>query len=226
MNNKNRVVIIAAHPDDEILGCGGTAALHVKNGDEVFNIIFCEGESHRYKDGSVNQDNFIEKASQIIGVTETRHLKFPDQHLDQYSLVEIIDPLLMNIRDIKPNIIYCQFGGDINRDHKILFEAALVATRPVEEYIDKIYAFDTASSTEWSYPRNFVPDTWVDISGVLDIKLRAMECYESELKKYPHPRSLKALEYKSKAWGNQCCLEAAEVFMTIRRIVRYGKTNF
>ena len=114
----------------------------------------------------------------------------------------------------------------MNRDHQILFQATLVATRPTEPYIDAVYAFDTASSTEWAYPRTFVPDTWVDISATLDVKLGAMACYVSELRDYPHPRSLKALDYRAKAFGNQVCMEAAEVFMTVRRISRHGQTPF
>jgi len=89
-----------------------------------------------------------------------------------------------------------------------------------------VYAFDTASSTEWAHPRRFVPDTWVDISASLERKLAAMACYRSELRDYPHPRSLEALRYRAKAWGNQSCLDSAEVFMTVRRIVRHGETLY
>jgi LmbE family N-acetylglucosaminyl deacetylase len=93
----------------------------------------------------------------------------------------------------------------------------------MEEFVQAIYAFDTASSTEWAYPRTFIPDTWVDISTTLEVKLAAMECYRSEVRKYPHPRSLKALEHRAQAWGNQCCMAAAEVFMTVRRMMRNGQ---
>ena len=88
-----------------------------------------------------------------------------------------------------------------------------------------MFAFDTASSTEWAFPRTFVPDTWVDISGVLDRKIDAMACYESEMRDYPHPRSAQALRNKAHAWGNQCCLDAAEVFMTVRRVHRDGRVG-
>ena len=102
----------------------------------------------------------------------------------------------------------------------------LVATRPTETFIETVYAFDTASSTEWAFPRTFVPDTWVDISSTLKTKLAAMACYESELRDYPHPRSLQSLEHRAKALGNQVCLDAAEVFMTVRRISRNDQTLF
>lgn len=219
-----RVLVIAAHPDDELLGCGGTVALHAENGDEVTSVIVCEGESLRYGEDGVGQKDHIQAAGQVLGVKEVRTLKFPDQKLDTFTLTDIITPLEQVVEDVRPDVVYTQYGGDINRDHELLFKAMLVATRPMEEYIEAIFAFDTASSTEWAYPRTFVPDTWVDISTTVQKKLDAMACYESEVRDYPHPRSLQALSNRSAAWGNQCCLEHAEVYMTIRRTLRRGKT--
>jgi len=219
-----RVLVIAAHPDDELLGCGGTIALHVCAGDAVTTVIACEGESLRYGPQGVGQRDHTRRAATLLGVTDVRELGFRDQRLDTHSLTEIITPLELVVREIRPQIVYCQFGGDINRDHEILFKALLVATRPVEDSIEAVYAFDTASSTEWAYPRSFVPDTWVDISSTLEQKLAAMACYESEVRPYPHPRSLDALRHRAHAWGNQHCVDAAEVFMTVRRTVRRGHT--
>ena len=142
-------------------------------------------------------------AAAILGVGDVRNLRFPDQHLDRYTLTDIITPLEQCVHEVRPDTVYVQWGGDVNRDHRILFEAALVATRPTETCIRTVLAFDTASSTEWGYPRTFVPDTWVDIASALDAKLSAMACYVSELREYPHPRSLEALRHKAHAWGNQ-----------------------
>src|SRR4051812_31706881 len=214
---------IAAHPDDEVLGCGGVLALHARAGDPVTIVIVCEGESHRYGPEGVGQASHILRAAEKLGVRDVRHLRFPDQALETIRLTELIAPLEQTVREVRPRVVYLQYGGDINLDHQVLFKAALVATRPPEGYIDAVYAFDTASSTEWAYPRSFVPDTWVDISATLAAKLEAMACYVSELRDYPHPRSLKALEYRAHAFGNQVCLEAAEVFMTVRRISRDGQ---
>jgi len=141
------------------------------------------------------------------------------------TLTELITPLEAIVREVRPRVVYCQHGGDINRDHELLFKAILVATRPTEPYIEGIYAFDTASSTEWAYPNTFVPDTWIDIAGTLETKLAAMACYTSEVRDYPHPRSLDALRFRARAWGNRCCLEAAEVFMTVRRVMRNGSSD-
>ncbi len=219
-----RVLVIAAHPDDELLGCGGTVALHVRAGDAVTTVIACEGESLRYGPNGVGQRDHTRKAAAELGVTDVRELGFRDQRLDTLPLTEIITPLERVVREVQPQIVYCQYGGDINRDHELLFKALLVATRPTEDSIEAIYAFDTASSTEWAYPRTFTPDTWVDISSTLEQKIAAMAHYQSEVRPYPHPRSLDALRHRARAWGNQHCVDAAEVFMTVRRTLRRGKT--
>jgi LmbE family N-acetylglucosaminyl deacetylase len=219
--NKN-ILVVAAHPDDEVLGCGGTVARHTSAGDSVTAVIVCEGESLRYGPNGVRQNEHSQKAASILGVKDLRALGFPDQRLDTFTLTDIITPLENIIREVKPQVVYCQFGGDINYDHKMVFNALLVATRPTEHYLEAVYAFDTASSTEWGHPRTFIPDTWVDISGTLEQKLEAMACYESEVRPYPHPRSLQALRNRAAAWGNQRCMDAAEVFVTVQRVLRNG----
>jgi LmbE family N-acetylglucosaminyl deacetylase len=218
------VLVIAAHPDDELLGCGGTVALHARAGDQVTSVIVCEGESLRYGPAGVGQSDHTRQAADVLGVQDVRALGLPDQRLDTFTLTEIITPLEKVVREVRPQIVYTQFGGDANQDHEILFRALLIATRPTEEYLRAVYAFDTASSTEWGYPRTFVPDTWVDISTTLETKIDAMSRYESEVRPYPHPRSLDALRHRARAWGNQVCMDAAEVFMTVRRTMRNGET--
>ncbi len=219
-----RILVIAAHPDDEVLGAGGTLALHARAGDAVYAVIACEGESLRYGPGGVGQAEHSCRAARTLGLRDVRQLGFPDQGLDTITLTHLIAPLTEAVRELRPAVVYCQYGGDVNRDHELLFQATLVATRPTEPCITAVYAFDTASSTEWAYPRSFVPDTWVDISQTLETKLAAMACYESELRPYPHPRSLEALRHRAQAWGHQHCLEAAEVFLTVRRTHRDGQT--
>ena len=218
------VLVIAAHPDDEILGCGGTLALHAAAGDPVTVVIAANGrpESSTHQ----AQRSYTEKALKELGVHHVRELGFPDQRLDTYPLTTLVEGLETIVEDVMPGIVYCQFGGDVNRDHQVLFKAALVATRPTITFISDVLAFDTASSTEWGYPRSFVPDTWVDITRTLDSKLAAMAHYVSETREYPHPRSLEALRYRANAFGNQCCLSAAEVFMTIRRVRRDVQAGF
>jgi LmbE family N-acetylglucosaminyl deacetylase len=221
---QRRVLAIVAHPDDEVLGCGGALALHADAGDCVTVAIACEGESLRYGPGGVNQAEHIREAAKVLGLSEVRHLGFPDQRLDTLSLVELITPLEKVVAEVRPAVVYCQYGGDINRDHYVLFQAALVATRPIEEHLRVVYAFETASSTEWAYPRTFVPDTWIDISTTLERKIQAMACYKSEVREYPHPRSLESLRHQAAYWGNQVCVPAAEVFATIHHVLRHGET--
>ena len=222
---KKNVLVIAAHPDDELLGCGATVAQHVLHGDNVTSVVVCEGDSLRYNEARNCHQSQIFKAAKILGVKDVRSFQFPDQKLETVVLTDLIEPIQQVIRDVKPHIVYCQYGGDVNRDHKILFEAILVATRPTEEFIEVIYAFDTASSTGWGYPRSFIPDTYIDVSKTLQTKIEAMAQYETELRDYPHPRSLQALRYKAYSYGNECCMEAAEAFMTIRRVYRNGKLD-
>jgi LmbE family N-acetylglucosaminyl deacetylase len=219
-----RVLVIAAHPDDEVLGCGGTMALHARAGHAVTSVIVCEGESLRYGPNGVGQAAQAHGAAATLGVHDIRLLGFADQRLDTVPLTDIITPLEQIVRGVRPCVVYCQFGGDVNRDHQLLFKAALVATRPTEHCIRAVYAFDTASSTEWAFPRAFTADTWVDITETLELKLAAMACYESEMRPYPHPRAIEALRHRAAAWGNQHCLDAAEVFMTVRRTLRHGQT--
>lgn len=214
-----KVLVIAAHPDDELLGVGGTVIRHVQEGDEVYSVIACEGESMRYHQ-DVGQTEAIQKAASIMGVKKVYHLRFPDQKLDQYSLVDLITPIETIAEHIRPNIIYCQNYSDINRDHKILFEAANVAFRPLHFWIEGFYTFYTVSSTEWGFPSSFSPDTWVEITDQLETKIKAFEAYQSEVREYPHPRSVKALRYAAYFWGNQCSMEAAEAFVTVRRMNR------
>ncbi len=215
----SKVLVVAAHPDDEVLGIGGIVKKHTNNGDTVRTIIMCEGESLRYK-RNVGQSKATEQAAKVLGVEKVYTLGFPDQKLDTYTLTELISPLEEISEEFRPEIIYCQSACDANRDHKILFEAASIAFRPTSKWIRDFYGFYTSSSTEWGVPRDFVPDTWIDITDVLEDKIAAFEKYSSEVREYPHPRSSDALRYQAHFWGNQCCMDAAEVLMTIRRISR------
>ena len=217
-NEARRVLVVGAHPDDELLGCGGTLALHAQQGASVTAVI---GSLGRDEGGPQPLDS--KAALSHLGVTDVRSLGLPDQGFDRFTLTDIISPLEEITREIRPNVVYTHHHDDINRDHQLLFKAVLVVSRPTDPWVEAVYSFDTASSTEWGYPRSFIPDTWVDISTTLDAKLAAMAQYESELRPYPHPRSLEGLRHRAEAAGNLCCLPAAEVFMTVRRIVRSGQ---
>jgi LmbE family N-acetylglucosaminyl deacetylase len=191
----------------------------------VTTVIACEGQSLRYRDVRCDLESDTRRAAETLGSHDVRLLLFADQRLDTIPLTDLIQRLEAIVREVRPQIVYCQHGGDVNRDHELLFKAVLVATRPTDQGIEGIYAFDTASSTEWAHPRAFVPDTWVDISETLETKLAAMACYGTETRDYPHPRSLLGLRHRAHAWGNQSCMDAAEVFMTIRQVIRVGRAT-
>jgi len=215
-----RILVVAAHPDDELLGCGATIAKHIKNGDIVRSIILCEGETMRSQDGS-EKHSATEKSAKILGVESVICIGLPDQHLDTLPIVDVISPIEAIVRDYRPNIVYTHSSSDINKDHQVVFEAALVALRPKSEFIEEIYSFYTVSATEWGYPRLFSPDTWVGFNyEIMRQKLDAFAAYETEICMYPHPRSLEAVENLAKMTGNQCCMEYAEAFETIRRVDR------
>lgn len=218
-----KVLVIAAHPDDELLGCGATIAMHTVAGDEVRSIILCEGETMRQQDSAGKMDA-TKEAANVLGAQEPVCVGLLDQHLDTLAIVDVISPIEKIVREYQPNIIYVHSGSDLNKDHQIVFEAAMVALRPKNEFIEAIYSFYTVGSTEWTYPRSFEPDTWVGFDKeILDKKIKAFSCYETELCDYPNPRSIEALINLAKFTGNQCCMEYAEAYMTIRKTVR-GRT--
>ena len=215
-----RVLVIAAHPDDELLGCGATIAKHSSKGDEVKAIIMCEGETMRNQDSSLKRKCSLE-ASKILGVSEIIMIGYPDQHLDTLPLVDVITPIEKIVQEFKPNIIYVHHSGDLNKDHQVVFEATMVASRPKNSFIEGIYSYYVVGSSEWNFPRAFNPDVWVEISEeFLDKKLKSFSCYETELCEYPNPRSLEAIKNLALYNGNQCCMEYAECFETIRKIIR------
>jgi LmbE family N-acetylglucosaminyl deacetylase len=219
-----RVLVIAAHPDDEVLGCGGAIALHRDQGHAVTVVIATRGRTAEDSQSGQPQFTYTAAAMKVLDVADFRFLGFPDQRMDTFGLTDIITPLENVVREVRPQVVYCQYGGDINHDHNVLFRAALVALRPQEEYLRSVLTFDTASSTEWAYPRTFIPDTWLDITNGLERKIAAMDCYEPELRPFPHPRSCEALRHRAAAFGSMCCMNAAEIFMTVRRVVRNGQT--
>ncbi len=223
------VLVIAAHPDDEVLGCGGTIAKQALNGDEVYVLILGEGITSRYKQREEVKSKEIEKlrqnalkASKILGVRKTFFLNFPDNRFDTAPLLDIVKTIEDVVEKIKPEIIYTHHYGDLNIDHKITFEAVMIATRPLpDNRVKRILSFEVPSSTEWAVPLGnswFTPSIFVDISTTLKKKIDAMKSYKSELKKYPHPRSSRGIEIFAKYRGLMVGKEACEGFELIRDI--------
>lgn len=227
------VLVIAAHPDDEVLGCGGTMACHAAKGDEVYSVILAEGltsrENERNRD--VHRKEFTilhdaaHKANDILGVKQLKLLEFPDNRMDSMDRLDIVKVIEELISEIKPNIIYTHHIGDVNIDHRRIHEAVLTAVRPIpgNHYIEELLYFEIASSTEWmttgSAPA-FTPNWYIDIEKTLDLKLKALEAYEYEMREWPHARSVKSLDYLAKWRGANIGVEAAEAFMLGRKIIK------
>jgi methionyl-tRNA formyltransferase/LmbE family N-acetylglucosaminyl deacetylase len=214
-----RVLAIAAHPDDEVLGVGGTLIRHFKAGDDVRIIIVCSADSIRYREGEHDQPADAQRASHYLGA-RTTGLGFPDQRLDAGSNLELIQALEREVREFRPDTVYTHHWGDVNADHVRIAEAVDVATRPfAAPWIRRLYGFHTPSSSEWTASqrdRPFVPTVFSDISEELDRKLDAMRCYQSELRPYPHPRSLRSLRERAALWGSVANMTAAEPLMLLR----------
>ena len=219
LHRGKRVLVIAAHPDDEVLGVGGTLIRHFKAGDEVRVLMVCSAKSIRYAEGEHQQPADSQRAAYYLGA-RTIGMGFPDQRLDAGSNLELIQAIEKEMRAFQPTVVYAHHWGDVNADHVKIAEAVDVATRPYSApYLERVYAFHTPSSSEWTASRRdrpFVPNAFSDISGELERKLDAMRCYRSELRPYPHPRSLRALRELAGVWGGVANFQAAEPLLLLR----------
>lgn len=224
----DRILIVAAHPDDEILGCGGTMARLSDDGAETYALILGEGKTSREASSLNDKMNNekaelkreAQKANSIVGCKHVIFKDFPDNRFDSIDLIDIVKSIETLKREIKPNMIFTHYYNDLNIDHKITYNAVLTATRPMEEEsVKSIYAFEILSSTEWNYPITFSPNIFFDISNNFNKKLEAMEAYASELREYPHSRSLRALSENAKTWAFKCGINGyVEPFLLIREI--------
>jgi len=216
-----KVLVVSAHPDDEILGVGGTVGVHVRRGHEVRVAVMCEGDSARQRPDRLSEvKEQSRRAADIIGVTDIIHCGLPDQRLDTLPLWEVTREVEAIVRSFEPAIVYTHFGGDINRDHRVLAEAVLVATRPyAAPSVEEVLMFETPSSTEWGSPEllpAFHPCAFVDITRTLEKKVEAFLCYAAEVCDYPHPRSAEALRQRARHWGSLVNCGAAEAFTVVR----------
>ncbi len=208
------VLVVAAHPDDEVLGAGGTIIKHVFNKDRVTVLIVTEAAG--YPDTEERKDE-ARKVHAFLGA-KTLFGNLPTVRLDTIPQTRLNGVLENAVSEIKPEIIYTHHYGDVNKDHRLVFDATLVATRPqVEGGVKAVLSYETVSSTEWGN-HAFNPDVYVDITKFLGKKLAAMKMYKRELKDYPHPRSLEAISNLAKTRGSEVCVNAAEAFKLIREI--------
>jgi len=233
-----KILIIAAHPDDEILGMGGTILKHAKNGDQIRTIYLATGITSRRGSGNENstkynvnnkeKDNMskqitdlrqnTKKANTLLKVKSYDFYDFPDNEMDSIPLLKVIKTIEKEINDFKPEKIFTHHYGDLNIDHRVVYNATITACRPINNTVKEIICFEVPSSTEWNYPNTFVPNYFINISKQLDKKIKAMEVYTSEIQKFPHPRSSEYLKINANRWGGISGNIAAEAFEIIRKI--------
>ena len=218
-----RVVVLGAHPDDEILGAGGTLARHVLDGDEVHAIVVADGASSRASDEMrIALEKDAARAAEAIGFTSIRLESLPDQRLDTVPFIDLTQIIESILNDIEPHVVYTHFPGDVNVDHGLVARATWTACRPyARPQLRRFAVFETPSSTEWAWPVNdssLQPNHFVDITETLDKKIAAMECYRSELREYPHPRSSRSLRERAAFWGSQVGRLAVEPFRILRDV--------
>jgi N-acetylglucosamine malate deacetylase 1 len=226
------VLVVAAHPDDEVLGCGATIARHSRQGDIVHVVIIAEGVTSRdIKRERINRGTELSTlakaahtAKDILGVSSLILHDFPDNRMDSVDLLDVIKVIEQHINEYKPAIVYTHHAGDLNIDHRIVNEAVVTACRPVPSQLVKTLLFyEIPSSTEWQVPGSaisFIPNWFVDISDTLDMKMKALEAYQMEMRPWPHIRSLDAVLSLAHWRGATIGAKAAESFVTGRNLIR------
>jgi len=227
MRDTDSVLVVVAHPDDEVLGCGGTMARLAQEGHEVRVAILAEGITSRSPQRELADPKQLhhlhqqaQQAADKLHVKEVVVASLPDNRLDTVPLLEVVKLVEDLIEKFGPEVIYTHHPGDLNVDHGVVHRAVLTATRPMPgQKVREIFAFEVPSSTEWAFHRlepTFRPNVFVDITGTLEAKISALACYETETRKFPHPRSPEALRAIAARWGSVAGFQAAEAFELIR----------
>lgn len=230
------VLVLAAHPDDEVLGCGGTIAKLAEAGHYVTIAVLGEGETSRYTQRDAADAARVEELAgdcrtvgAFLGAREVVTASLPDNRFDTVALLDVVKIVEDLVERVKPERVYVQHGGDLNVDHVVLYRATLTATRPMAGTpVREVLAYEVNSSTEWafaSFGPVFRPNVFEDITGTLDRKIEAMERYKSEARPFPHPRSPEALRAQAVRWGGVAGLHAAEAFELVRRVSRQGPSG-
>ena len=229
------VLVIAAHPDDEVLGCGGTIARLAAEGAAVSILILANGLTSRANFDSVKDVDRLRvhherarAAGALLGAREVNVAGLPDQKMDTVPLLDITQTIERELARVRPALVFTQHGGDLNLDHAITFRATLTATRPMAGgVVRELYSYEVPSSSEWAFgqfePR-FQPSVFFDISAHLDAKIAAMQVYESETRAFPHPRSPEALRALALQRGAAAGLPARDN-QIFNRIAATGKAK-
>lgn len=209
-----KILIVSAHPDDEILGVGGTISKHIENHDEVYVCMVTKAHEPMWTKEYMEQKIIEQKnVDRLLGIRKRYNLDLPTTKLNVLAHGELNKNIIDIVDEINPDIIYTHFENDLNYDHTIIFRACMVAARPPKKI--RLLCYETLSETEWG-SKVFSPNFWVDITQFIDKKIKAFEIYKSEIKEYPHPRSLEGIRISAKKRGTEVCTKYAEAFMLIK----------
>lgn len=227
---KRKVLVVAAHPDDEILGCGATIIKHIAQGDIVHTLIMAEGLTSRdlIRDSEMRAGELSElhstakRVSEFLGVSKLVIHSFPDNRMDGVNLLDVVKKIESEVDEYKPDIVYTHHAGDVNIDHKVTHDAVITACRSLPgNSVRDILFFETVSSTEWQImtaDKIFKPNVYVDVTEFMGKKRQALELYASEMRDYPHPRSYKGIELLAQYRGLTVGVHYAEAYMLGRSI--------
>jgi len=216
-----RVLIIAPHMDDEVLGVGGTIARYVDEGHHVsVCIVANRAYDHRYNEAYIDREKKASlKAKEILGYQEIAYLDLPDEQLDA-RLIDVIVPMEEYLWQNRPDVVFLNHGADNHQDHRAVFKAGMIACRVISSFkVRKILCYEVPSATDQAAPfqeNSFLPNYYVNVEKYIDQKTNAIQCYSHELKKFPHPRSKKGVKVYSQKRGMEIGFAAAEAFMIIR----------
>lgn len=217
-------LVIAAHPDDEVIGCGGTIAKLAEKGWDVHIVILAEGETSRqpvrnpeaHATAISHLASSARRAADILGARSVQLGEFPDNRMDGAELLEVVKYIEAVTAKLAPSRVFTHHDSDVNVDHRIIHDAVIAATRPMPlASVRELFFFEVASSTEWrpaSSMRPFMPTMFVDVSATLERKMAALTEYASEMRSFPHPRSLKAIDHLARWRGATVGCDAAEAF--------------
>jgi len=218
-----KILVIAPHNDDEIIGMGGTILKHIDNGDEVSVCIVTRGYPPLFsEEGTALNKEETKRCHKFMGISKTCCFDLPAAMLESVERHKLNAMFVDLIQEIKPDIVYIPHYGDMQKDHQLVVDASMVALRPKYSHVvQKIYAYETLSETGWNVPsiqNEFIPNAFVDISSYLDRKLECMRFYKSQLADFPQARSIGAIEHLARYRGALMGMQAAEAFMTIREL--------
>lgn len=218
---KNKILVVAAHPDDEILGMGGTLTKMADEGSEISILFLSAGEASRGKKfaNEVLRQNQAKQVRKLLKVNSLTFKNFPDNAFDSVALLKITQEVEMVVRKLSPEVVFTHHHGDLNIDHRLTFQAVMTALRPGKSSVRKIYSFEVLSSTEWQVKTTdnvFLPSTYVDIEKHVDKKIELMKIYSREVTSFPFPRSEEGIMTLAKFRGMESGLKFAEAFQLVR----------